>query len=61
MAFVNEYVSQEDIEKYELIKLINYYYSMDGLSPFDKKTEKLSWTIDKERELVVLCTFKTLT
>lgn len=50
MAFVNEYVSQEDIEKYGLIKLINYYYSMDGRRPFDKKTEKPSWTIDRKRE-----------
>ena len=61
MAFVNEYVNQEDIEKYGLIKLMNHYYKLDGsFHPFDPQTRKLSWTIDKERELAFTCTSETL-
>ena len=55
MAFVNEYISQEDMEKYGLIKLMNHYYKLDGrFHPFNPKTRKLSWTIDKERGIWLL-------
>ena len=54
MAFVNEYISQEDIEKYNLIELMNYYYELDYSGPFNPKYRKLSWTIDKERNIWLL-------
>ncbi len=54
MAFVNEYISQEDIKRYNLIELQNYYYKLDYSDPFDPKTEKLRWTIDKERNIWLL-------
>jgi len=53
MAFVNEYVSQEDIKKYGLAELHrrcshkanNYNAARDGLH------DKSQWTIDREREI----------
>ena len=54
MAFVNEYISQEDIEKYDLIELMNYYYELDYSGPFNPKHRKLSWTVDKERNIWLL-------
>ena len=61
MAFINEYISDEDMKKYNLIELMNYYYKLDGsFHPFDPQTRKLSWTIDKERELAFTCTLETL-
>jgi len=54
MAFVNEYVSQEDIEKYGLDELHrrcshkadNYNAAHDGLH------DRSQWMIDRERDLV---------
>ncbi len=55
MAFVNEYISDEDIKRYNLIELMNYYYKLDRrFHPFDPKTRKLRWTIDKERNIWLL-------
>lgn len=46
MAFVNEYVSEEDVEKYELKKLKRSYTHSDWLPP----GYRFTWTIDRERE-----------
>ncbi len=54
MAFVNEYISDEDIKKYNLIELMNYYYKLDYSGHFDPKYRKLSWTVDKERNIWLL-------
>jgi hypothetical protein len=47
MAFINEYISEEDIEKYDLKKLIEKYkrytYSPD--------LDNINWTIDKENDI----------
>jgi len=47
MAFINEYISEEDIEKYKINELMNSY---QGENKFPKKYYKHRWTIDKERE-----------
>jgi hypothetical protein len=54
MAFVNEYVSQEDIEKYGLDKLFRKYRENDlkyaaTVNPTIKNPT--NWTIDRERDL----------
>ena len=55
MAFINEYISDEDMKKYNLIELMNYYYKLDrSFHPFNPKTRKLRWTIDKERNIWLL-------
>jgi len=54
MAFVNEYVSQEDIEKYELDKLFRKYRENDlKYTATINLTIKYptDWTIDRERDL----------
>ena len=47
MAFINEYISEEDIEKYDLKKLIEKYkrytYSPD--------IDDIDWTIDRENDI----------
>jgi len=48
MAFVNEYVSQEDIEKYGLDKLYKKYMEITRHKPTIKSD--LNWIIDRERE-----------
>ena len=45
MAFVNEYITQEDIEKYSLNEL---WASYDG--NYDELPKRKSWTIDRDRE-----------
>jgi len=47
MAFINEYISEENIEKYQINELMNSY---QGENQFPKKYYKHRWTIDKERE-----------
>ena len=47
MAFINEYISEEDIEKYQINELMNSYRSRDK---FPDKHYKHHWTIDKEKE-----------
>ena len=47
MAFINEYISEENIEKYQINKLMNSY---QGEGQFPDKYYKHLWTIDKERE-----------
>jgi len=46
MAFINEYISDEDIEKYQIDALMNSY---QGEGTFPDKYYKHRWTIDKER------------
>ncbi len=51
MAFVNEYISQEDIEKYGLNKLWASYHIN-----YDKIPDGKSWTIDRDREIWLMYT-----
>ena len=48
MAFVNEYIAQEDIEKYGLNELWASYHDVLNKNIPDGK----DWTIDRERKLV---------
>ena len=54
MAFINEYISDEDVEKYQINELMNSYRNKNNWFP--KKYYKHLWTIDKERELVYVGT-----
>jgi len=47
MSFINEYISEEDIEKYKINELMNSY---SKYKDFPKKHYKHLWTIDKEKE-----------
>ena len=47
MAFINEYISEENIEKYQINELMNSY---QGEGQFPDKYYKHRWTIDKKRE-----------
>ena len=47
MAFINEYISEQNIEKYQINKVMNSY---QGEGQFPKKYYTHLWTIDKERE-----------
>ncbi|WP_294872943.1 hypothetical protein [Sulfuricurvum sp. RIFCSPLOWO2_12_FULL_43_24] len=47
MAFVNEYISQEDKEKYGLDALWGKYHD----ASHQKLPNKKDWTIDRERDL----------
>ena len=47
MAFINEYISEENIEKYQINELMNSY---SKYKDFPKKHYKHRWTIDKEKE-----------
>jgi len=47
MAFINEYISEEDIEKYDLKKLIEKYKRYNS-SP---RLDDIEWTIDKENDI----------
>ena len=47
MAFINEYISEEDIEKYQINELMNSY---QGEGQFPDEFYPHRWTIDKERE-----------
>ena len=56
MAFVNEYVSKEDIEKYGLKELCDSYRKNDTLPPpytaiCDPEDGYLDWTIDRDRDI----------
>ena len=47
MAIINEYVSQEDIKKYNLEKLVKKY----KFYPRHLQIDSISWTVDKERDI----------
>lgn len=46
MAFINEYISNEDIEKYQIDAVMNSYREREK---FPDEYYKHRWTIDKER------------
>lgn len=52
MAFVNEFVSEEDVKKYDLDKIWDIYH------PFSKGEPPLgfryTWTIDKEKNIFLI-------
>ena len=45
MAIINEYVSQEDIKKYNLEKLVKKY----DFYTYSPSLDSIDWTVDKER------------
>lgn len=50
MAFINEYISKEDIEKYDIFGIRNKF--LTGSYQITKEREKhfnLTWVIDRER------------
>ena len=49
MAFINEYVLQDDIEKYDLIVLNQEYFRRDYMDY--KYYMGIDWCVDKEREI----------
>ena len=54
MAFVNEYISNENIKKFQINELMNTVQSKNckrEKNPFPSKNYKHHWTIDKEREI----------
>ena len=62
MAFINEYISKEDIEKYGLRDLIHRYkkYSdrwkrYTAVPDLDRKPY---WAIDRDRDIWLMCRFK---
>ena len=53
MAFVNEWISQEDIEKYGLVALCEEYRKYGSkYMGVQEPRKKIDWTIDRERDLV---------
>lgn len=46
MAFVNEYISKENIEKYGIFGIMNKF---DEIKKEDEKYLKLKWVLDRER------------
>ncbi len=52
MAFVNEWISQEDIEKYGLVALCAEYSKDDSkYTAVKNPKDEIDWTIDREREI----------
>jgi len=47
MAFINEYISDEDVEKYQINELMNSY---QGEGQFPDEFYHHRWTINKEKE-----------
>ena len=47
MAIINEYISQEDIKKYNLEKLVKKY----KFYPRHLQIDNISWTVDKKRDI----------
>ena len=55
MAFVNEYASEEDIKKYNLVEIWlgqHPEYKREGKPP---SRYRFNWTIDREREIWLMC------
>ena len=52
MAFVAEYISKEDIEKYGVIDIVNSSRANFGELPLgDQRIEQLDWVIDRQRDI----------
>jgi len=47
MAFINEYISDEDVEKYNLKELIDKYKRYT----YSPRLDNISWTVDKENDI----------
>ncbi len=48
MAFINEYISKEDIKKYDIFGIMNKF---DEIKKEDEKYLRLKWVLDREREI----------
>ena len=58
MAFVAEYISKEDIEKYGVIDIVNSSRANFGELPLgNQRIEQLDWVIDRQRDiwLIFVC------
>jgi hypothetical protein len=52
MAFVNEWISQEDIEKYGLVALFTEYSKDDSkYTAVKNPKDEIDWTVDRKREI----------
>jgi len=47
MAFINEYISDEDVEKYNLKELIDKYKRYT----YSPRLDDINWTVDKENDI----------
>jgi hypothetical protein len=55
MGFVNEVISQEDIEKYELMKIYDKHHKNKKVYEFKTVAKTFyQWTIDKENEIFLI-------
>ena len=56
MAFVAEYISKEDIEKYGVIDIVNSSRANFGELPLgDQRIEQLDWVIERQRDIWFIC------
>ncbi len=52
MGFINEYISKENIEKYDIFGIRNKFLSeRDKITKDDEKNYKTQWIIDRERDI----------
>ncbi len=55
MTFVNEVISQEDIEKYELMKIYDKHHENKKVYEFKTVAKTFyDWVIDKENEIFLI-------
>ncbi len=55
MTFVNEVISLEDIEKYELMKIYDKHHKNKEVYEFDTVAKTFyDWVIDKENEIFLI-------
>lgn len=55
MAFVNEYVSEEDIKKYDLVDIWLQAHPLDRKDGGPPPTYRFNWTIDRDRDIYLIC------
>lgn len=53
MAFVNEYVSEDDVKKYRLEELLKQFGRLDWIED-PLPGFRLHWTIDRERDVFIM-------
>ena len=53
MAFVAEYISKEDLEKYNVVNIVNKYrIKYRCRTPLsDMAIEQLDWVVDRQRDI----------
>lgn len=51
MAFINEYISEEDIKKYDIRGIWKQFHPFLTDEELDLSVDKYSWTVDKDREI----------